>query len=126
MNKEEKHFEYYVEYDTMYMHSRKSYKTYTEALNIVKYMLQRNEYQYIKFMNIQFYKLEKTMYRIDLYAEAIRKNKNYISLLEWCLTCANYNRNSDCCACFNSKQIETIDDETTIYESCDKYLASKI
>lgn len=79
MNKEEKHFEYYVEYDTMYMHSRKSYKTYTEALNIVKYMLQRNEYQYIKFMNIQFYKLEKTMFDVSYYAKEIESGGNRIS-----------------------------------------------
>lgn len=79
MNEEEKYIDYYVEYDTTYMHDRKSFKTYTEALNFVKYMLQRNKYQYIKFMNIQFYKLEKTMFDVSYYAKEIDSGGNRIS-----------------------------------------------
>ncbi len=79
MNEEEKYIDYYVEYDTMYMHDRKSYKTYTEALNFVKYMLQRNKYEYTKFMNIQFYKLEKTMFDVSYYAKEIESGGNRIS-----------------------------------------------
>lgn len=76
---EEKYIEYYVEYDTMYMPCRISYKTYTEALNFVKYMLQRNKYEYTKYLNIRFYKLEKTMFDVSYYAKEIESGENRIS-----------------------------------------------